>query len=69
MISDAVQAYLENLDERELTQATDDLREEWFRTFDEAAHIAYEQDPPRRLARIGAWLRRSGLTARVPGGT
>jgi hypothetical protein len=59
VICEAVQAYLEKVDDRELAHASDELRDEWFRAFDEAAHIAYEHDPPRRLARLGAWLRRT----------
>jgi hypothetical protein len=40
--------------------ADDELAESWFQTFDDATHVAYQDDPPApRLGRVGAWLRRS----------
>ena len=63
MISDAIHAYLAELDTqriaRERRAAEETLEEGWFHAFDEAAHVAYEAEPPTRLARLGAWLRAS----------
>ena len=59
VISDAVQEYLASLDAAELSTPPDELGEEWFRTYDETAHVAYEAQPPRRLRRISAWFRRA----------
>ncbi len=63
MISDAVQAYLADLDTerrvREQRAAEDALEEPWFHDFDEKAHATYEKTAPTRLARLGAWLRTS----------
>ncbi len=56
MIGDAVQAYLATL---EAPDPREELGDEWFREFDETAHVAYELERPRRLGRLGAWLRRS----------
>ncbi len=63
MISDAVHAYLAELDTqrvaREQRAREEALDEPWFGAFDETAHAAYEPAPPKRLARLGAWLRPS----------
>ena len=62
MISDAVHAYLADLDtermQREQQAREEALEEPWFAAFDERAHAEYEIARPTRLARIGAWLRR-----------
>ncbi len=63
MISDAVHAYLAELDTqrtaREQRAREEALDDAWFGAFDEAAHTAYEPARPTKLARLGAWLRPS----------
>ncbi len=63
MISDAIHAYLAELDTqriaREQRAREEALDDDWFGAYDAAAHVAYEPAPPKRLARLGAWLRPS----------
>jgi len=75
MIGEAVEAYLASLEdleapvarpspfiperERAAPSVVDDVDDAWFDTFDESAHVAYEDAPPTRRSKVAAWLGRA----------